>query len=387
MNLTKKFLSFLILSVVFVSALEASAYLALIIKGKGLTVQSNFVFKSVNKDGSFFPNKEYVFPIKENANFSWVAGTTVDGAPEFSVQVRTNSFGLREDFDIKLEDVQIAVFGDSFTFGHGVDVDQRYSNIINSAISKTGSSVVNFSYKNGFQPEHYEFYLRSNPELQPRIIIIGLYLGNDLGSDVLETKYNSNKNILRIPYRRIFPEGQIANNPSAFRFPLNYLADNSYFAELFLKVVGKTQLRENLFSNGFKGPNSLNSKDLEKGNVDFFENPAAQSLIRLKKYANSIGSDLLVLVIPQNYYYGSMRPHLSPELQKNTLELITGKNILKEFNNFCGLAKLVCLDPSKILGRTSYFEYDGHWNNVGHRQIADFILDYLLKNYSLMYTK
>jgi len=380
MNLTKKFLSFLIFSVVFVLVLEASAYFALRINGNLSAVQSNFVFKSVNKDGSFFPNKEYVLPIKENANFSWTE-------KDFSVQVRTNSFGLREDFDIKLEEIQIAVFGDSFTFGHGVNVEQRYSNIINSAISKTGSSVVNFSYKNGFQPEHYEFYLRSNPELQPRIIIVGLYLGNDLGSDVLETKYDSNKNILRIPYRRIFPEGQIANNPTAFRFPLNYLADNSYFAQLFLKVVGKTQFRKNLFRNGFEGPNSLNSKYLEKGNVDFFENPAAQSLIRLKKYANSIGSVFLVLVIPQNYYFGSSNPHLSPELQKNIPELIAGKNILKEFNNFCDSAKLICLDPSKILSKTSYFENDGHWNNVGHRQIADFILDYLLKNYSLMYTK
>lgn len=356
----------------FVFTLEVASYIVLRINGNLSVVQSTFVFKSVSKNGSFIPNKEYVLPIKENADFTWTER-------DFSVQVRTNSFGLREDFEVKLEDVEIAVFGDSFTFGHGVNVEQRYSNILNSKISKNGNALVNFSYKNGFQPEHYEFYLRSNPELHPKTIIVGLYLGNDFGSDVLETEYDSSKNILRIPYRRIFSEGQIANNPSAFRFPLNFLADNSFFSELFLKVVGKTKFRTNLFKTGFEGPNSLNSIDLDEARVDLFENAAAKSLLRLDKYANSIGSNLLVLIIPQNYFFGASNPHLSPILQRNIPKLIAGRNLLNSFKDFCALAKLECLDPSNSLGETSYFKHDGHWNSTGHRQIAEFISDYLQK--------
>ena len=372
MNLTKKLLNTLIVLIVFVFCLEFASYLVLRFNGNLSAVQSTFVFKSVSKDGSFIPNKEYVLPIKENADFNWTER-------DFSVQVRTNSYGLREDFEVNLEDVEIAVFGDSFTFGHGVNVQERYSNVINSKLSTGGNPLVNFSYKNGFQPEHYEFFLRSNPELRPKTIIVGLYLGNDFGSDVLETEYDSNRNILKIPYRRIFPQGQIANNPSAFRFPLNFLADNSYFSELFLKVVGKTQFRANLFKAGFEGPNSLNSINLEKGKVDLFENPAAKSLIRLDKFANSIGSNLMVLIIPQNYFFGANNPHLSLVLQRNIQELISGRNLLSSFKDFCAVTDLNCLDTSSYLDQTSYFEHDGHWNIKGHRQIAEFMHDYLQK--------
>jgi hypothetical protein len=372
MTLIKKLLNTLVILIVFIFILEVSSYFVLRINGNLSAVQSSFVFKSVSKNGNFIPNKEFVLPIKENADFTWTER-------DFSVQVRTNSYGLREDFEVKLEDVEIAVFGDSFTFGHGVNVEQRYSNIINTKISKNSNLLVNFSYKNGFQPEHYEFYLRSNPELRPKTIIVGLYLGNDLGSDVLETQYDSNENILKIPYRRIFSEGQIANNPSAFRFPLNFLADNSFFSELFLKVVGKTKFRANLFKAGFEGPNSLNSVALEKGNLDLFENPAAKSLLRIDKYANSIGSDLLVLVIPQNYFFGSSNPHLSPLLQKNIPELIAGRNLLSSLMDFCASTKLKCLDPSNNLDETSYFKNDGHWTSIGHRQIAEFVFKYLQK--------
>ena len=96
--------------------------------------------------------------------------------------------------------------GDSFTFGHGVNVYDRYSNV--TARQYPEMTIVSLSYNNGFQPEHYEYFLDRHPEISPKILFIGLYLGNDLDSDLNETRIEraSDGKILQLelPYRDVY---------------------------------------------------------------------------------------------------------------------------------------------------------------------------------------
>ena len=46
---------------------------------------------------------------------------------EFCVSVRTNNLGLREQQDYMGERIDVGFFGDSFTFGFGVEHGERYS--------------------------------------------------------------------------------------------------------------------------------------------------------------------------------------------------------------------------------------------------------------------
>ncbi len=354
----------------FVFFLELGSTIILKTKSPLPTIQENFVFKQVNENGSFAPTKDYVFPIRENANFTWTEG-------EFSVQVRTNSFGLREDFEVKLSDIETAFFGDSFTFGHGVESRERYSSVYSSYFDNQREKIVNFSYKNGFQPEHYEFFLKNNPNLRPKNVIVGLYLGNDLGSDLLETKYQHLSNTLELPYRRIFLKGQIANSPTVFRFPLNLLADRSKFVQLFLKITNKTVFRKYLFDNNFKGPNSVNSVSLEQGNEQLLENRAVKSLLRTQNLVQDRGGKLTVLVIPQNYFFTDEYPHVNPVLVSQLSNLRGEKNLANTFINVCRKIDLDCLDARPHLDKNSYFRYDGHWNAKGHREIGDLLFQYL----------
>ena len=338
--------------------------------GKLNTVQENFVFKQVNKNGTFLPTKDYVLPIRENANFTWEEN-------EFSVQVRTNNFGLREDFEVKLEDIKVAFFGDSFTFGHGVESNEKYTSIYSSHFVTQREKYVNFSYKNGFQPEHYEFYLKNNPNLRPHQVIIGLYLGNDLGSDISETNYDSALNKLELPYRRIFVKGQVANSPTAFKFPLNLLADRSKSVQLFLKVIGKTSFRKYLFINDFEGPNSINSVALEQGNVQLLKNRAVSSLLRTKKLVQDRGGKLTVLVIPQNYFFSVNNPHVNPALRSQLSLLRNGNNLANKFIEVCYKIELDCLDLRPYLDKNSYFKFDGHWNARGHSNVGNALFHHL----------
>ena len=362
MYLIKKLLAFVLVLFISIIALEFGAKYIIKHNFEPGAVHTEFLFRQVDPSGRATPTKDYVAPIRENINFQW-------NSEEFSVGVRINSFGLREDFETNLSDIDIAFFGDSFTFGHGVEANERYSAVyaMNLEPKKT---VVSFSYKNGFQPEHYEFYFRNNPELRPKKVFVGLYLGNDLGSDLAETLYDPLNNKLELPYRRIFSDGQVGNAPTAFRFPLNYLADRSNFIELFLRVIGTTTYRPYLFRDGFEGPNSPNTIDLEKGNVNLLDNRVLKSLARLRDLVEVRGGTLTVIVIPQNYFFSDENPHIHPKLVGEISALRNGKNLLTETLTACTALRLNCMDTRPYLTSDSYFPKDAHWNAKGHREVG-----------------
>ena len=54
--------------------------------------------------------------------------------PEFSVDVRTNGDGYREDVDFRLEELDVAVLGDSFAFGHGVEAAERIGDVLRRSL-------------------------------------------------------------------------------------------------------------------------------------------------------------------------------------------------------------------------------------------------------------
>jgi len=370
----KKIGAFLPIIVVTLFLLEVTSPLILYLLGTKLTLlQSEFVFEQVHKDGSVVPTKDYVLPVKANANITW-------STPEFSVSLRTNNIGLREPFDINYSDIEVAFFGDSFTFGQGVNVEERYTNVFAQSTSKCKKKTASLSYKNGFQPEHYEYFFRNNEDLRPSHVIVGLYLGNDLGSDILETMYESESNVLRLPYRRILEGGQMAIAPGVYRWPLDFLADKSSFAMLFLQVIGrKTLLRSYLFKDGW-GPNSPFTPNLELALTDLASNRGVQSLVRLKELIEKRGGQLTILIIPQNYFFGDDNPHIQPQLESKVAEIRSGRNILSAFKEICIRQKFDCFDPSSFLHHQDYFAIDGHWNKSGHGKVGKALVRHLLQS-------
>jgi len=126
--------------------------------------------------------------------------------PEFFVQIRTNSKGYREDFEFEDSDIDVAFMGDSFTFGWGINVENRYSNIV--ARNYPQIVVANLSPPNGWQPEHYEYFLDRHPDIKPKLLFVAVYLGNDLESDLIETVIERDDlgkiKALHTPYREIY---------------------------------------------------------------------------------------------------------------------------------------------------------------------------------------
>lgn len=349
-------------------ALELGAYclLALLV---GKITAGAFIFEKTNVRGTVDPSFEYVLPTK--ANFS--GKQTSD---EFQVLVRTNFTGLREDHDFLLSELEVAFFGDSFTFGHGVNVEDRYTSVF--AEFSDFKKVASLAYKNGFQPEHYEFFYRNSKSLRAKLVVLGLYLGNDLDADLRGTIYDYKSNSLLLPYIQILDNGQRRFRDNAYIFPINVLRDKSYFVDFAVRALSRTRFKRYLFISELgDGLESENDPELEIGTTNLKENRAVESILRFRTEAEKRGARFLVLVIPQNWHFSDQNPHIHPSL-KHQVSVIRGKKNLKsEFLSLCAEVKIDCLDPTSMLSQDHYFGRDAHWNQAGHLVVGKLLAGYV----------
>ena len=99
------------------------------------------VFEGIRLDDS-------VLTLKRKYSARWIND-------EFDVLVTINSGGFREDKDFELKQLDVAFFGDSFTFGQGAKANERYSSVF--AQYFPDRKIASLAYASGFEPEHYEF--------------------------------------------------------------------------------------------------------------------------------------------------------------------------------------------------------------------------------------
>ena len=312
-----------------------------------------------------------VTAVRGNLNHRWRTS-------EFDVTIRTNSRGYREDFEFRLADVEFAFMGDSFTFGHGVEVSERYTNLFSSRLKGRidPAHVVSVGRNDGFQPEHYEYFLRKHPDLRPKFIVVGLYLGNDLEPDVRETRFDRQSLTLDLPYRTT-ENGPITSTAS-YRIPgLRTLVGISQTARLFAVTLNHTAYRKYLFENDAVLPNAYNSDSLEFGSFNEFSQRAFDSLVNIAGLARERGGRLVVMLIPQNFYAGAVRiPHLAPALWPRIPEILANGGLRKAVAGRCKDLGLDCIDAGTVMSAEDFFPGDAHWNREGHRKAADFLHDY-----------
>ncbi len=221
--------AFVLVAAVTVAACEALSFAALRLLQPAASLP-------IYEDEMVAPDGR-VTPLRRNLDWHWRTA-------EFDVTVRTNSAGYREDFEFDLAEVAVAFMGDSFTFGHGVEASERYTNLFAARLNGRidPKRVVSLGRNDGFQPEHYEYFLRKHPELKPQYIVVGLYLGNDLESDIRETSFDRQTLTLELPYRTVVGGQTFRTVP--FRIPgFRALTGVSATARLFAATLNGTVYR------------------------------------------------------------------------------------------------------------------------------------------------
>lgn len=102
--------------------------------------------------------------------------------PGATFPVHVNSFGFRGN-ELDAGKPVVLVVGDSFTFGVHVRDEEAYPAVLDRLLqaSHPGHQVVNAGFAAGFETDQHYVWLKHNlGRLKPRVVVLGVFPGNDI---------------------------------------------------------------------------------------------------------------------------------------------------------------------------------------------------------------
>jgi hypothetical protein len=269
---------------------------------------------------------------------------------EYDVSVHFNRYGFRDHRDIALAaDSNWVVVGDSYSMGHGVRENERYSDILETLL---GQTVYNISIP-GDLDEYFELIKYAGSIGKPaKKIILGFCMKNDL---------------------KLYPGGEVpcgkrtdedSGESPLQRFKLWLRKNSALYFSITSIIQQNTSLRKNLIRLGLINPPEKQPAQERYGNKILHS-----TLKRLREIIKSRESIILVIPFPALW--------LGDEQKK---ERKLHKTLVDSLSGLAGT--VVDLKPEMELSGNPmryYFPKDGHWNPAGHRLAAEKIAE-IIKN-------
>lgn len=286
---------------------------------------------TINSDGTPISKKRGVFRQIKNTG-------------DYNVLVQINPLGLRESKPLETSTLNdYFVVGDSFSFGWGVNENNRFSNILGRLI--VGTRIFNISIPTDFAGyDKLISYARKNGAKINKLII-GVTMENDLKDYGSADTSNSR--------RKIQPDNMLYLNQLKY-----FLRDNSATYFLITSFIHQTSLLKDLAKSA--GLIIDNYKVLK---INSYNNAIIK---KSAKKLHSIAQNLetLVLIIPSRRLWVG---------DKNTKKIAdeNHKSFIAEIRKF----NIEYIDMRQIMERKGnpmkfHFRYDGHWNKEAHNLAA-----------------
>lgn len=265
---------------------------------------------------------------------------------DYNVSLQISPLGLRESKPLKTSTLNdYFVVGDSFSFGWGVDENNRFSNILDQLIS--GIRVFNISIPTDFSGYGKLVSYAKKNGAKINKLIIGVTMENDIKDYSLAYISNSDTK------RKTLPNSVMYLNQ--FKY---FLKDNSASYFLITSFIHKTSILKNLAKR--LGLIVDNYRVLK---INGFNN---KRIRESAKKLHSIGQNqrTLVLIIPsRGLWVGDKdskkiadknhRLFIS-EIRKFNIDYVDMRQTMESSGN-----------PMKF-----HFKYDGHWNEEAHNLAA-----------------
>jgi hypothetical protein len=301
---------------------------------------------------------------------------------EFSVEVRTNNIGLREQADYHGEPVDIAFVGDSFTFGWGVEVGERYSDLVAAALPD--KRVLSYAYPNGHSPINYLAFLQAHPEMMPQVLVLGLFAFNDLASDTADAIIERDPDtgqVLRVGSDRYAVDGRGFIHERG-----NPLPEAASWRGLSRRTaIGRT-LRvawHRVNSAAAVPERPVRLAGIDRGAFDETARTALAHIEELNSLASSRNAVLMVFYIP---FASEVGDYPVCRYAADTCVRQRQQNLLGDaLRDWAREQGIRLLDPVprfrklETAGQRLYFPLDAHWTPLGHAAAAELILDALVR--------
>lgn len=273
---------------------------------------------------------------------------------DFQIVYRTNSMGLREKELGETGKYKIIFLGDSMTFGEGVDIGMRFSDIIEKEIENVYT--VNAGVPGYGIHQMYLWLKDYGLGLKPDLVICTI-----IPIDLERAIYNK---LARSPHlrgqnKRLSPAPESRFRRSMRRFD-RWVTDNSYFypfAKSRARVFSlKSQLKERdkqtwaeITRKGERGRFKITTDEQRR----MVKEEASRIFLQFKSLTDEAGVKFIVV----NFGLEAV-PWLYEFLRENGIAYLDISQRIKKTPNI-------------------RFEIDGHYNVAGNRVIADLLKDHI----------
>jgi lysophospholipase L1-like esterase len=334
---------------------------------------------------------------------------------EFEFVADINSLGLR-DREIHLEKgdkYRVLCFGDSFTFGWGVNVENSWPKKLEQYLLGKGYAnieVINCGRGGQYTRTYKKYIEKAVPLLKPDLVLVGILQLDDLAQlyeyHFIKNQTYENANILKnytIKIKYVF---------------INYLKFS--FKNIFSLISNRELKKVDIKSNWEESANSIikNFKHLQKirfytlddtvqslfksGNLNagllnyyinypdrtiIFNNPnhsatkfsaheMNKDLKGMKEICHKYKSNLIFINLPNNYFTGHIVIRTPTDLINSYFEI--NNNIDPIYRSIANANNLTYIELTKhfigLKNKSEYFfRYDGHPNKKGYEEIAKYI--------------
>lgn len=270
---------------------------------------------------------------------------------EFRTTIETNSRNMR-DREYPLEKIpgkkRIAVFGDSFVFGWGVENDETFSEILENQKLKD-TEVLNFGVSGYGAHQELERLKREGLLFSPDVVLFFLYgfpegYPEDEGDKFLMASDGS--------LYRVRPDPPDAG----FRGKIAGVLRHSYLYRLLREGIG---ILLEAMSSKTEEPVVFDQPESRAGGLKILE--------ELKALGQEHRFTPVVVWIPtKEVFKNNGDPESVPAAE------YCEKNELLFLNLVPSL-----IEYRKLTGRSPYFRIDDHWNKYGHRVTAEVLKNFL----------
>lgn len=293
---------------------------------------------------------------------------------EFNASAQFNQYGFREsDMDIAKR-YKIAVVGDSFVFGAGVEENETFEHLLGLSLMKSHDVGVYNLGMSGLYPYQYLQTIEEMwPVVRPDMIIIVYNFGNDITCErksIISEYFFPN---LRFVLRRWLFEYLNQNE-------IEKLIETMNISESFKDLMRNGMINPYLARKVYYFPNM--TKEYQQ-QITWFEgcNENKEILQDIENTVAEKNAKLLIVLIPNKYQVSnvSWKVQESFGLQFDNA-LLTDRKLQDSFLVFCHENEISCLDLLPYLKQSNEepsFIIDGHFNRVGHMITATAIASYL----------
>ncbi|MBX2945148.1 MAG: SGNH/GDSL hydrolase family protein [Cyclobacteriaceae bacterium] len=337
---------------------------------------------------------------------------------EFDYTATINSLGLRNK-EVEIEKAEgiyrILCFGDSWTFGWGVNIEFSWPMQMENYLKENGYThveVINCGQGGQFTTTYKQFMADAVPLLKPDLVLVGVLQLDDL-AQLFENKLlaepkgdvNNPKYLIRSFLMASFGNYlklMSRDDSSAINIQAVWEADNKGLIKDFkglrkLRFTTLTDTIQTLFKTGNLNPGLLNNYIDFPDRVTIFNNPnhpatldamqkMSDDVQEMKGICEANNAALIFINLPMNYFTG----HKVERMPSDVLNEYFKENnrIDSIYSSIAFAHQLPYVELTehfkKLKEKNAYFfKYDGHPNERGYHEIATETGRYLVENHYL----